>query len=125
MKLIAKILIAGCAGLVLGACNGGGDDNNDNPSLPTNPLISATYQSCVNGVATKNQFTNENGAKTVAPYAAADCSGVNVRILDLDYQWISPIGFGTHAPIPMPGFSTYLPREIMGQDPNSASVCSS
>jgi Flp pilus assembly protein TadG len=55
---------------------------------------------------------------------AANCSGVNVRIVDLDYQWISPIGFGTHSPIPMPGFSTYLPREIMGQDPNSASVCS-
>ena len=26
--------------------------------------------------------------------------------------------------IPMPGFSTYLPREIMGQDPGSAAVCS-
>jgi len=49
---------------------------------------------------------------------------VNVRILDLDYQWISPIGFGKHAPIPMPSFSTYLPREIMGQDPNSSAVCS-
>jgi hypothetical protein len=53
-----------------------------------------------------------------------DCSGVNVRIINLNYQWISPIGFGNHAAIPMPGFSTYLPREIMGQDPNSASVCS-
>jgi Flp pilus assembly protein TadG len=55
----------------------------------------------------------------------ADCAGVNVRIVDLDYQWISPIGFGTHSPIPMPSFSTYLPREIMGQDPNSDSVCTS
>jgi Flp pilus assembly protein TadG len=53
-----------------------------------------------------------------------NCSGVNVRIINLNYQWISPIGFGNHAAIPMPGFSTYLPREIMGQDPNSASVCS-
>jgi hypothetical protein len=24
----------------------------------------------------------------------------------------------------VPGFSTYLPREIMGQDANSSSVCS-
>ncbi|MDP9971290.1 TadE family protein [Variovorax paradoxus] len=55
---------------------------------------------------------------------AANCSGVNVRILNLDYQWISPIGFGTHAAIPMPSFSTYLPREIMGQDPNSSAICS-
>ena len=52
------------------------------------------------------------------------CAGVNVRITGLNYQWISPIGFGNHAAIPMPGFSTYLPREIMGQDPNSNSVCS-
>ena len=56
--------------------------------------------------------------------AHTNCSGVNVRIINLNYQWISPIGFGSHAAIPMPGFSTYLPREIMGQDPNSASVCS-
>ncbi|HJU70880.1 MAG TPA: TadE/TadG family type IV pilus assembly protein [Paucimonas sp.] len=53
-----------------------------------------------------------------------NCAGVSVQIINLDYQWISPIGFGNHAPIPMPGFSTYLPREVMGQDPNSAAVCS-
>ena len=54
----------------------------------------------------------------------SNCVGVNVRITGLDYQWISPIGFSSHAAIPMPGFSTYLPREIMGQDPNSNTVCS-
>jgi Flp pilus assembly protein TadG len=54
----------------------------------------------------------------------ASCAGVNVRITQLNYQWISPIGFGSHAAIPMPGFSTYLPREIMGQDLNSSAVCS-
>ena len=53
-----------------------------------------------------------------------NCSGVNVRIINLNYRWISPIGFGNQSAIPMPGFSTYLPREIMGQDPNSAAVCS-
>ena len=55
---------------------------------------------------------------------SSNCAGVNVRITGLNYQWISPIGFASHAPIPMPGFSTYLPREIMGQDPNSNAVCS-
>lgn len=54
----------------------------------------------------------------------ANCQGVNVRIVNLDYQWLAPLGFGRIAPWPMPGFSTYLPREIMGQDPGSASVCS-
>ena len=52
------------------------------------------------------------------------CTGVNVAITGLNYQWISPIGFANQAAIPMPGFSTYLPREIMGRDPNSSSVCS-
>jgi Flp pilus assembly protein TadG len=50
------------------------------------------------------------------------CGGVNVQITGLDYQWISPVGFGVHAAIRMPSFSTYLPREVMGQDPNSATV---
>ena len=54
----------------------------------------------------------------------ASCAGVNVRIVGLDYVWISPIGYATQEALPMPGFSTYLPREIMGQDPNSSSVCS-
>lgn len=55
---------------------------------------------------------------------ATNCSGVSVRITGLNYQWLSPIGFSNHAAIPMPGFSTYLPREIMGQDVNSSAVCS-
>ena len=54
----------------------------------------------------------------------SSCAGVNVRLVNLNYNWISPIGFSLHAAVPMPGFSTFLPREIIGQDPNSASVCS-
>lgn len=53
-----------------------------------------------------------------------NCVGVNVAITGLDYQWMSPIGFAKHAPISMPGFSTYLPREVMGQDAGSSTVCS-
>lgn len=52
------------------------------------------------------------------------CAGVSVRIQNLDYQWISPIGFSVSAAIPMPAFSTYLPREVMGQDPASSTICS-
>ena len=55
---------------------------------------------------------------------SSDCAGVNVQITGLNYQWLSPLGFATQAAIPMPQFSTYLPREIMGQDPNSNAVCS-
>jgi len=51
----------------------------------------------------------------------ATCEGVTVTITNLNYQWISPIaGSAALAPIPMPTFSTYLPREIMKQDPVAA-----
>lgn len=53
-----------------------------------------------------------------------NCTGVNISIVNLNYQWIAPVGFSNIAEIPMPSFSTYLPREIMGQDTNSAAVCS-
>lgn len=55
---------------------------------------------------------------------AATCEGVTVSITNLDYQWISPIaGLAAMAAIPMPRFSTFLPREIMRQDPNSGAIC--
>jgi Flp pilus assembly protein TadG len=56
---------------------------------------------------------------------STSCQGVTVTITSLDYQWISPIaGLARLASRAMPGFSTYLPREIMRQDPNSAAICS-
>lgn len=52
---------------------------------------------------------------------ASDCQSVTVTITGLNYQWISPIAGAAHlAPIPMPTFSTILPREIMRQDPVAA-----
>jgi Flp pilus assembly protein TadG len=57
---------------------------------------------------------------------AATCEGVTVTITSLNYQWISPIaGAARLAPIPMPTFSTFLPREVMHQDPNSDVICAS
>ena len=54
----------------------------------------------------------------------ATCVGVTVTIEGLNYRWISPIaGLAALAPMPMPTFRTYLPREIMHQDPNSATIC--
>ncbi len=55
---------------------------------------------------------------------AANCEGVTVSIVDLDYQWISPVaGIAAVGALPMPGFSTFLTREMMGQDPNNATIC--
>ena len=54
---------------------------------------------------------------------SASCEGVTVTITSLRFQWLSPIA-GTLPPsITLPTFSTYLPREIMRQDPNSVAIC--
>ena len=54
---------------------------------------------------------------------SSTCAGVEVLIDNLDYTWISPIGFTATRWFDMPGFATYLPREIMGQDPDSDVIC--
>lgn len=62
---------------------------------------------------------------TGAACTPATCVGVTVTIVGLNYQWISPIaGIVSLAPISMPTFRTFLTREIMRQDPNSAAICS-
>lgn len=53
-----------------------------------------------------------------------NCVGVRVGITDLNHRWISPIaGAATALDIPMPAFSTYLPREAMRQDDASDELC--
>lgn len=70
------------------------------------------------------QISSINLAWTPAACTPATCQGVTVTITNLNYQWISPIaGLVAMAPIPMPVFSTFLPREIMRQDPNSGLIC--
>ena len=62
---------------------------------------------------------------TLGTPLASQCIGVRVSITGLNYQWISPLYFANYTgTITMPSFATYLPVEIMGQDPNSSSVCS-
>ena len=55
---------------------------------------------------------------------AATCEGVTVTITGLNFRWISPVPGFVARNIPMPTFSTYLTREVMRQDPNSAAICS-
>jgi len=70
------------------------------------------------------QITNINVAWDPAGCTPASCQGVAVSVTGLNYQWISPIpGQLASRVIPMPGFSTYLPREIMRQDPHSGDIC--
>jgi Flp pilus assembly protein TadG len=62
---------------------------------------------------------------TPSACTASTCQGVTVAITGLNYQWISPVaGLASAASIPMPSFSTFLPRERMRQDPHSAAICS-
>jgi hypothetical protein len=71
------------------------------------------------------QITSISVVWTPTGCNSVNCEGVTVSITGLNYQWISPVaGVTGIAPIPMPTFSTFLPREVMRQDPNSASICS-
>lgn len=55
---------------------------------------------------------------------SANCTGVAVSISGLTIAPVSPLAWIGFSSLSVPGFSTYLPREIMGQDPNSSTVCS-
>jgi hypothetical protein len=55
---------------------------------------------------------------------SANCAGVTVTIVGLNYRWISPVfGLASITPFAMPQFKTFLTREIMRQDPNSNTIC--
>jgi Flp pilus assembly protein TadG len=54
---------------------------------------------------------------------AANCAGVTVTITSLNYRWLSPITGAVMPVRALPSFSTYLPREMMRQDPNNALIC--
>jgi hypothetical protein len=70
------------------------------------------------------QITDINLAWNPPGCSPATCEGVEVTVVDLDYQWISPVaGLTLLAPFAMPTFSTYLTREMMGQDANNDVIC--
>jgi Flp pilus assembly protein TadG len=52
------------------------------------------------------------------------CIGVTVSITNLNFQWLAPMPGSLTKVIPMTGFSTFLTREVMRQDPNSPAICS-
>jgi Flp pilus assembly protein TadG len=55
---------------------------------------------------------------------STNCTGVAVSITGLTITPVSPLGWIGFSSLAVPGFSTYLPREIMGQDADSSTVCS-
>jgi len=55
---------------------------------------------------------------------STNCTGVAVSVSGLTITPVSPLTWVGFSTLNVPGFSTYLPREIMGQDPESATVCS-
>lgn len=69
------------------------------------------------------QINTISVAWTPSTCSPVDCIGVTVSITNLDYQWISPIPGMVSRAIDMPTFSTFLTREVMRQDPNSAAIC--
>jgi Flp pilus assembly protein TadG len=48
---------------------------------------------------------------------ATSCEGVNVSVTNLQFKWVSPLpGALAQKIINLPGFTTYLPREMMHYD---------
>jgi hypothetical protein len=89
----------------------------DNTS--TSAAVLARMQAMLPQISTINVAWDPMGCDPTS------CEGVRVSITGLNYQWISPVaGMASRLPIPMPQFSTYLPREVMRQDPNSNAICS-
>jgi Flp pilus assembly protein TadG len=64
------------------------------------------------------QITNINVAWEPASCDATSCEGVTVSVTGLQFKWVSPLPRSlAQKVINMPGFSTYLPREMMRYDP--------
>ncbi|WER46704.1 pilus assembly protein [Cupriavidus sp. WKF15] len=55
---------------------------------------------------------------------STSCTGVSVTVTGLSASTIAPAAWFGRSGLTVPGFATYLPREIMGQDPGSGTVCS-
>lgn len=54
---------------------------------------------------------------------SSNCAGVAVSVSGVSVTPTSPVTWIGFSNLVVPGFSTYLPREIMGQDPGSSSIC--
>lgn len=51
------------------------------------------------------------------------CEAVTVTLTGLNFRWLSPVTGMVVPARALPAFSTRLPREMMGQDPNNAQIC--
>lgn len=54
---------------------------------------------------------------------STSCTGVSVSVAGLSISPVSPASWVGFNNLAVPGFLTYLPREIMGQDAGSSTVC--
>lgn len=57
--------------------------------------------------------------------SASTCEAVSVTITDVSFKWLGPIPNAVKPTLMLPvsAFTTYLPREALRQDPNSAAIC--
>lgn len=63
------------------------------------------------------QIASINVVWEPAPCDTSSCEAVTVSVTGMSFKWIAPIPNSLAQPIAlMPGFSTYLPREMMTYD---------
>jgi Flp pilus assembly protein TadG len=65
----------------------------------------------------------DNSGNISATCDSTNCAGVSVSISGLTIKPVSPLAWIGFSTLTVPAFTTYLPREIMGQDPQSNTVC--
>lgn len=87
--------------------------------------VLSTMQLIVPSLTSSNvsvKWYDAKGAES-ASCDSTSCAGVAVSVTDLTISPVSPVAWMGFLSLSAPGFSTYLPREIMGQDPGSSTVC--
>nr|WP_308813410.1 TadE/TadG family type IV pilus assembly protein [Cupriavidus pinatubonensis] len=88
--------------------------------------VLSRMQQIVPGLKSSNvvvTWYDSNGVS--ASCDSTSCTGVSVSVAGMNASPVSPASWiGFSSSLVVPGFVTYLPREIMGQDPGSPTVCS-
>ncbi|KWR89543.1 TadE/TadG family type IV pilus assembly protein [Cupriavidus sp. IDO] len=87
--------------------------------------VLAKMRAIVPGLTSSNVSINWYDASGIsASCDSTSCTGVSVSVNGLTMSPVSPVSWIGFSRLAVPGFLTYLPREVMGQDAGSSAVCS-
>ncbi|WP_432259409.1 TadE/TadG family type IV pilus assembly protein [Cupriavidus sp. TMH.W2] len=89
------------------------------------PSVLSRMQQILPSLKSGNVSVNWYDANGIsASCDSTSCTGVSVSVAGFSVSPVSPASWIGFSSLAVPGFLTYLPREIMGQDAGSSTVCS-